>query len=69
MYVSPGAGPMELALIENKNNSLACLNHLFANVLELVPSCLEYLSLLKEPSVFHFAAIPQVYIISFTRDE
>ena len=61
-YVAPGSGPMELALIENKNNALACLNHLFANALELVPSCLEYMSMLTEPSVFHFAAIPQVML-------
>lgn len=39
---------------------MAVLNHLCADALELVPDCLEYLSLLKEPSVFRFAAIPQV---------
>lgn len=62
-YVSLNAGPMELALIENKNSALACLNHLFANALELVPSCLEYMSILSDPTVFHFAAIPQVLFL------
>lgn len=38
----------------------ACLNHMCANAMELIPECLEYLSLLREPSVFAFCAIPQV---------
>ena len=53
-----------LAKIENKNNALAALNHLAADALALVPNCLEYLSRLTEPSVFQFAAIPQVMAIA-----
>jgi farnesyl-diphosphate farnesyltransferase len=64
LYVPIGAGPEELAKFENKNQALACLNHLCANALELVPSCLEYLSKLSHPSVFHFAAIPQVMALA-----
>ena len=63
-YVEPGKGPEELAKPENKDCALAALNHLAADALELVPSCLEYLSQLKEPSVFQFAAIPQVMAIA-----
>ena len=49
-----------MANLENKQNALAALNHLAADALSLVPNCLEYLSNLSEPSIFHFAAIPQV---------
>lgn len=71
-YVTPGSGtyvfihhflhlgPIELARPDRKQHALACLNHLLANALELVPDCLEYLSKLTDPTVFHFAAIPQV---------
>jgi farnesyl-diphosphate farnesyltransferase len=59
-YVEVGQGPEELAKAENKNRALACLNHLCADAISLVPSCLEYLSQLNDPSVFHFCAIPQV---------
>jgi len=41
-------------------SALACLNFLVADALELIPDCLEYLSLLKTPEVFKFCAIPQV---------
>ncbi len=51
-----------LALPENRKRAMACLNHLCADALELVPDCLEYMSYLKEPSVFRFAAIPQVLL-------
>jgi farnesyl-diphosphate farnesyltransferase len=59
-YVAQGKGPEELLKVENKLQALACLNELCADALNLVPSCLEYLSSLQNPSVFHFAAIPQV---------
>ncbi|KAI9004432.1 farnesyl-diphosphate farnesyltransferase 1 [Hyaloraphidium curvatum] len=38
----------------------ACLNNMCADAMTLIPDCLEYLSLLREPSVFAFCAIPQV---------
>jgi len=41
-------------------DAVACLNHMVLDALELVPACLEYLSLLKDPQIFRFCAIPQV---------
>ncbi|KAI8898489.1 isoprenoid synthase domain-containing protein [Globomyces pollinis-pini] len=64
IYVAPGAGPEDLAKPENRLNALACLNNLCANALEHVPNCLEYLSKLEDPSIFHFAAIPQVMALA-----
>lgn len=55
-----------LARPENKKRAMACLNALVADALELVPDCLEYMSLLQEPSVFSFAAIPQVCFFSYS---
>ena len=63
LYVPEGAGVEALAKPENLDRALACLNHLCADALDLVPSCLDYMSLLKNQSVFQFAAIPQVLII------
>lgn len=45
---------------ETLERSVACLNHLCADALDLVPDCLEYLSKLKCTTVFQFCAIPQV---------
>ena len=61
LYIPEGQGIEALALPENLDRALACLNHLCANALELVPHCLEYLSLLNNQTVFQFAAIPQVF--------
>jgi farnesyl-diphosphate farnesyltransferase len=49
-----------------KNPSLGvnCLNELILDVLESVPTCLHYLSMLKNPAVFRFCAIPQVMAIA-----
>jgi farnesyl-diphosphate farnesyltransferase len=55
---------MDLALPENKDKALACLNEMCADALKLVPSCLTYLSKLQNPSVFQFAAIPQVMALA-----
>jgi farnesyl-diphosphate farnesyltransferase len=41
-----------------------CLNELILDVLESVPTCLHYLSMLKNPAVFRFCAIPQVMAIA-----
>ena len=54
-------------LPENPEMARACLNDMCANAMELVPECLEYLSLLKEPSVFTFCAIPQVRLSAVRR--
>ncbi|KAI8908552.1 isoprenoid synthase domain-containing protein [Gorgonomyces haynaldii] len=63
-YTPKGTGVESLALQENRQRALACLNHLCANALELVPSCLEYLSLLQDPTVLNFCAIPQLMAIA-----
>jgi hypothetical protein len=53
-------------LHETPERARACLNHMCADAMDLVPECLEYLSLLREPSIFAFCAIPQVPILSFS---
>ena len=60
LYVDKGEDVSVLARPENLSRALACLNHLCADALELVPDTLEYLSRLEESSVFRFAAIPQL---------
>nr|KAJ3418155.1 Farnesyl-diphosphate farnesyltransferase [Polyrhizophydium stewartii] len=64
LYVSEGEGVDALAKPENLPNAVACLNHLCANALTLVPKCLDYLSLLRNKSVLGFAAIPQLMAIA-----
>ena len=44
--------------------SLACLNEMVTDALELAPDCLTYLSMLHCPEVFRFCAIPQVMAIA-----
>lgn len=52
----------DLRLAQNEKQARACLNELIADALELIPDCLQFMSMLKEPSVFKFCAIPQVYL-------
>ncbi|KAJ3311197.1 Farnesyl-diphosphate farnesyltransferase [Boothiomyces sp. JEL0838] len=59
-----GRDPKEFVLPENREKALSCLNDLVADALELVPSCLSYMSKLENKSVFHFCAIPQVMAIA-----
>jgi farnesyl-diphosphate farnesyltransferase len=40
--------------------SLYGLNHMVTDALKLAPQCLQYLSLIRDPGVFQFCAIPQV---------
>eukprot|EP01066_Platyproteum_vivax_P012277 Platyproteum_vivax@DN5580_c0_g1_i3.p1 len=54
----------DLALPANKSKSLACVNELVSDALQHVPDCLQYLALLHEPSVFRFAAIPQMMAVA-----
>ncbi|KAJ3128706.1 Farnesyl-diphosphate farnesyltransferase [Nowakowskiella sp. JEL0407] len=54
----------DFAKPEFKDRGIACLNHLCADALDLVPDCLEYMSRLRNPSVFHFCAIPQVFQVN-----
>lgn len=57
----PKGEPVEaLAKPENIDRALACLNELVVDALRLVPSCLEYMALLRNRTVFQFCAIPQV---------
>jgi len=49
---------------KNINKGLQCLNHMVTNALELLPSVLEYMSLVKEPSLFRFCGIPQIMAIA-----
>jgi len=62
LYASESLG--EFALPENQSSALACLNHLVTDALELIPECLDYLALLRNPEVFRFCAIPQVMAIA-----
>ncbi len=49
-------------------SAVACLNHMITDALELVPQCLEYLEMIKDPQNFNFCVIPQVMAIA-TLDE
>ena len=64
LYVPEGQGVDALAKPENLTSALACLNHLCVDALELVPSTLDYLSQLRNPTVFQFAAIPQLMALA-----
>ncbi len=44
--------------------SLACLNEMVMNALVHLPDVVDYLSMLKDKSIFRFAAIPQVMAIA-----
>ncbi|KAI7872495.1 farnesyl-diphosphate farnesyltransferase [Spinellus fusiger] len=54
----------DLILPENKEKAYTCLSSMVLNVLDTMPSVLSYLSNLRSPSVFNFAAIPQVMAIA-----
>ncbi|KAJ1554106.1 Farnesyl-diphosphate farnesyltransferase, partial [Nowakowskiella sp. JEL0078] len=63
--VSGATGDLaDLAKPEFRDRAMACLNHLCADALTLVPDCLEFLSRLKNPSVFNFCALPQLMAIA-----
>jgi len=49
---------------KNIDAALNCLNELVTNALNHATDCLEYLELLRDPSVFKFCAIPQVMAIA-----
>ncbi|PVV03959.1 hypothetical protein BB560_001549 [Smittium megazygosporum] len=53
-------------LIDEKNvlKSTQCLNNMCLNSLKHIPQVIEYLSLIRDPSVFKFCAIPQVMAIA-----
>jgi farnesyl-diphosphate farnesyltransferase len=47
-----------------RTQSLACLDELIVDALELVPDCLHYMSKLQCVEIFRFCAIPQVMAIA-----
>lgn len=49
---------------EVRAKSLACLNELVTDALELAPDCLAYMSMLQCTEIFKFCAIPQVMAIA-----
>jgi len=49
---------------ENSQQALNCLNYLINNALNHIPDVIEYMSQLKNQSVFNFCAIPQVMAIA-----
>jgi farnesyl-diphosphate farnesyltransferase len=48
---------------KNFTKSVACLNAMIGNALELVPDCLEYMENVTDPQVYRFCAIPQLMAI------
>ena len=48
--------------LQYKREALHCLNELVTNALTHAEDVLDYLDKLKEPTVFRFSAIPQVWL-------
>jgi len=48
----------------NINSALNCLNELITDAMAHASDCLDYLAVLRDPSVFKFCAIPQVMAIA-----
>jgi farnesyl-diphosphate farnesyltransferase len=49
---------------ENRDAAVACLNHMITDAMKHAVDCLDYLKMLKDPTVFKFCAIPQVMAIA-----
>jgi len=49
---------------KNINAALNCLNELITNGLRHTSDCLDYLEIIRDPTVFRFCAIPQVMAIA-----
>jgi farnesyl-diphosphate farnesyltransferase len=49
---------------ESTDQALQCLNHLILDTLSLIPDCIQFMSMLRNRSVFRFCAIPQVMAIA-----
>ncbi|KAJ2556717.1 bifunctional farnesyl-diphosphate farnesyltransferase/squalene synthase [Coemansia sp. RSA 1933] len=54
----------ELISKNNRERSMRALNDMCVNALAHIPDVIEYLSQIKEPSVFRFCAIPQVMAVA-----
>ncbi|MFS8024692.1 putative squalene synthase [Helianthus anomalus] len=48
---------------ENSQKAIECLNDMVTNALVHIEDCLKYMSKLRDPSIFKFCAIPQVFIL------
>jgi len=49
---------------QNREQALKCLNEMVTNAVGHLTDCLDYMDLVKEPSIFKFCAIPQVMAIA-----
>ncbi|KAI3973455.1 hypothetical protein MKW92_002491 [Papaver armeniacum] len=53
----------DLELEENSEKAVCCLNEMVTDALSHAESCLEYLSVLQDPAILRFCAIPQIISI------
>ncbi|PVZ99872.1 hypothetical protein BB558_004095 [Smittium angustum] len=54
----------DLVLNKNVENATYCLNEMCLNALHHIPDIIEYLSSLRDPTIFNFCAIPQAMAIA-----
>lgn len=54
----------DFKLWENREAAVACLNHMITDAMKHSIDCLDYLKMLRDPTVFKFCAIPQVMAIA-----
>jgi len=54
----------EFSTLERPQAALECLNHMVADALLVVPSCIRYLKRLRSKDIFRFCAVPQVMAIA-----
>lgn len=48
---------------ENSEKAVQCLNDMVTNALYHVEDSLTYMSALRDPAIFRFCAIPQVFMV------
>jgi farnesyl-diphosphate farnesyltransferase len=48
----------------HRTDAVRCLNTMIADAVKHIPDCLQYLSLLNDPKIFQFCAIPQTMAIA-----
>lgn len=61
MMNSGPCAPQDFKYKDNSVKAVQCLNDMVTNALLHVEDCLQYMSALKDPAIFRFCAIPQVY--------
>jgi farnesyl-diphosphate farnesyltransferase len=49
----------------NSEKAVQCLNDMVTNALMHAEDCLKYMSALRDPSIFRFCAIPQVWYLLY----